>query len=84
MYLICMPMMMQAVPEKQQVEELIGKVLQLGIPVGQTPEGQIQALKVTKEQIKVFDISSLEVDINKFDIKQPSSILRATGPINAK
>lgn len=84
MYLICMPMMIQAVPEKQRVEEIIGKVLQLGIPVGQTPEGQIQAIKVTKEQIKVFDISSLEVDINNFDIKQPSSILRATGPINAK
>lgn len=84
MYLICMPMMIQAVPEKRQVEEIVGKVLQLGLPVGQTPEGQIQAIKVTKEQIKVFDISSLEVDINKFDIKQPSSILRATSPINAK
>lgn len=77
MYLVVMPMMMQAVPTEEQVGVLIGQVLQYGIPIGQLEDGRMQAIKVQKEQIKVYNIDSLEVDIEKFKVVKPSSIIRA-------
>lgn len=83
MYLVVMPMVMQAVPSKEQVGVVIGQALQYGIPVGQLEDGRIQAMKISKEQIKVYNIDSLEVSIDEFKVIKPSSIIRAGAGANA-
>lgn len=76
MYLIVLPGFV--IPcDKNNLESSLGEIIHNGLPVGKTPDGKYQVLRMKKEAIKVFDISSLEVDINTLNIPE-SSILRVS------
>lgn len=75
MYLIVLPGIILPC-SKTNLEQAINEILNTGVPVGKTPDGQLQVMKVKKEHIQVFDISNLQVSIEDLNIKE-SSILRA-------